>query len=110
MIRLPDPTRIAPMTRRVIVWVVVLLVFAGLFVLVLRLRTPRRQRRNRRSAEPRGFGFGDSGHCGEEQYRGLSGGHRHGDARLSSSITSQVTGLVMAVHYREGQRYARAIR
>ena len=104
MNRLPDPTRIAPMTRRVIVWAVVLLVFAGLFVLVLRTQnTPQAAAQSAK----RGAAGGAVSVIPATAQKSNIGVYLEAIGTVTpvytSSITSQVTGLVMAVHYREGQ-------
>ena len=92
------------MTRRVIVWVLVLLAFAGLFVLVLTHKNiPQVAAQGRRGGlsglsvpvVPAVAKKGDIG-VYEEAIGTVT-------PVYTSSVTSQVTGLVMAVHYTEGQ-------
>jgi multidrug efflux system membrane fusion protein len=94
------------MTRRIIVWVLVLLVFAGLFVVVITHKNIPQvgaQGGGRRAAlagatipvVPAVAQKGDIG-----VYQEAIGTVT---PVYTSSVTSQVTGLVMAVHYTEGQ-------
>ncbi len=90
--------------RRAIVWIVVLLVFAGLFLLVLRTQnTPQ-------AAAQTGKRAATSGAVSvipATAQKGNIGVYLEAIGTVTpvytSSVTSQVTGLVMAVHYREGQ-------
>ena len=64
-----------------------------------------RLRRPPRGAGPRPLcgACPSHGHGASRQHRCLSRRHRHRHARYTDSITSQVTGVITAVHYREGQ-------
>ena len=93
--------------KRIIVWLVILLVFAGLFVVVLRQKSAPQaaaQGGGRRGA----LGGGGPGSV-------MTATAKKGDVGVyqeaigtvtpvyTSSVTSQVTGLIVAVHYTEGQ-------
>ena len=93
-------------TRRIIVWVVVLLIFAGLFVLVLRRQnTPQKAAQTGGRAALMG---GPISVVATTAQQGDIGVYLEAIGTVTpvftSSITSQVTGTVIAVHYREGQR------
>jgi multidrug efflux system membrane fusion protein len=91
-------------TWRVIVWIVVLLVFAGIFWLVVRNRsTPQ-------SAEQSGRRTAMAGTVTvvpATAQKGSIGVYQEAIGTVTpvytSSVTAQVTGLITAVHYREGQ-------
>lgn len=97
----PDPERRHPRTVRIIVWVVILLIFAIGFFLILR-------RHNDTAAKPSRRGAG-----GTVTITAVTA--QKGDIGIyldaigtvtpvhTASITSQVNGVVTAVHYREGQ-------
>ena len=92
--------------RRIIVWVVVLLIFAGLFALVLR-----RQNTPQKAAQAGGRAAmmgGPISVVAATAQKGDIGVYLEAIGTITpvftSSITSQVTGTVIAVHYREGQR------
>ena len=90
--------------RRAIVWVVVLLVFAGLFLLVLRTQnTPQAAAQMGK----RGATSGAVSVIPATAQKSNIGVYLEAIGTVTpvytSSVTSQVTGLVMAVHYREGQ-------
>jgi multidrug efflux system membrane fusion protein len=93
------------MRRRVVVWVVVLLFFAGLFVLVLSRQSTPQAAQNGRRAALTGSSVSVSSVTAQ---KGDIGVYQEAIGTVTpvytSSITSQVTGTVMAVHYREGQR------
>jgi len=102
---LPSPTRPSRSTRRrVIVWIVVLLVFAGLFALVLRQNSSPVAAQNGRRAAMMG---GPVAVVPATAEKGDIGIYQEAIGTITpvytSSVTSQVTGLVTAVHYREGQ-------
>jgi multidrug efflux system membrane fusion protein len=89
--------------RRVIVWIVVLLVAAGLFMLVLRYQnTPQKAAQSGRA----GVG-GPIAVLTATAQKGNIGVYLEAIGTVTpvytSSVTSQVTGLVMAVHYVEGR-------
>jgi len=86
---------------RILVWFVLLLIFGGGFVLVLR------QRDNSKTAKPtRGFGGPVTATIATAK-KGDIGNYLDSIGTVTpvytSSITSQVSGIVTAVHYREGQ-------
>jgi multidrug efflux system membrane fusion protein len=86
---------------RILVWFVLLLIFGGGFVLVLR------QRDNSKTARPtRGFGGPVTATIATAK-KGDIGNYLDSIGTVTpvytSSITSQVSGIVTAVHYREGQ-------
>jgi multidrug efflux system membrane fusion protein len=88
----------------VIVWAVVLLLFAGLFTLVLR------NQGNTQTAAQSGKRPGVGGPVAVTPVtaqKGDIGVYQEAIGTVTpvftSSVTSQVTGMVMAVHYREGQ-------
>ncbi|PSH05767.1 MAG: efflux RND transporter periplasmic adaptor subunit [Acidobacteria bacterium] len=90
-------------SRRVIVWTVILLSFAALFTVVLRQHTPETAVQTGRRAAMAGLvtvvpATAQKGDIGIYQ-------EAIGTVTpvYTSSVTSQITGLVMAVHYREGQ-------
>lgn len=92
--------------RRIIVWVVVLLIFAGLFALVWR-----RQNTPQKAAQAGGRAAmmgGPISVVAATAQKGDIGVYLEAIGTVTpvftSSITSQVTGTVIAVHYREGQR------
>jgi multidrug efflux system membrane fusion protein len=93
------------MRRRVVVWVEVLLFFAGLFVLVLSRQSTPQAAQNGRRAALTGSSVSVSSVTAQ---KGDIGVYQEAIGTVTpvytSSITSQVTGTVMAVHYREGQR------
>jgi multidrug efflux system membrane fusion protein len=91
------------MRRRVIVWIVVLLFFAGLLALVLRFQnTPQKAAQAGRAAM---MGVPVAVTTATAQ-KGDIGVYLEAIGTVTpvytSSVTSQVTGLVMSVHYREG--------
>jgi multidrug efflux system membrane fusion protein len=92
------------MRRRVIVWVVVLLVFAGLFTLVLQRpsNSQTATQMGRRTAS-----MGPVAVVPATAQKGDIGVYQEAIGTITpvytSSVTSQVTGLVTAVRYREGQ-------
>lgn len=91
------------MRRRVIVWIVVLLFAAGLFALVLRYQnTPQKAAQAGRAA----MMGGPVAVVPATAQKGDIGVYLEAIGTVTpvftSSVTSQVTGLVMAVHYREG--------
>jgi multidrug efflux system membrane fusion protein len=97
----PKPNR--SMRRRVIVWIVVLLFFAGLLVLVLRFQnTPQKAAQAGRAA----MMGGPVAVTTATAQKGDIGVYLEAIGTVTpvytSSVTSQVTGLVMSVHYREG--------
>ena len=99
----PRPSR--SVTRRVIVWIVALLLFAGLFVWVLRHQsTPQKAAQAGRAAQM----GGQVSVVTATAQKGDIGVYQEAIGTVTpiytSSVTSQVTGLVMAVHFREGQR------
>jgi multidrug efflux system membrane fusion protein len=93
--------------KRIIVWLVILLVFAGLFVVVLR------QKSAPQAAAQGGGRRGALGGGGPVSV--MTATAKKGDVGVyqeaigtvapvyTSSVTSQVTGLIVAVHYTEGQ-------
>ncbi len=92
------------MRRRVIVWIVVLLFFAGLITLVLRYQnTPQTAAQVGHRAAMMG---GPVAVVPATAQKGDIGVYLEAIGTVTpvytSSVTSQVTGLVMAVHYREG--------
>jgi multidrug efflux system membrane fusion protein len=91
------------MRRRVIVWIVVLLFFAGLIMLVLRFQnTPQKAAQAGRAA----MMGGPVAVVPATAQKGDIGVYLEAIGTVTpvftSSVTSQVTGLIMAVHYREG--------
>ncbi len=99
----PRPSR--SMTRRVIVWIVALLLFAGLFLWVLRSQnTPQKAAQAGRAA----MMGGQVSVVTATAQKGDIGVYQEAVGTVTpiytSSVTSQVTGLIMAVHFREGQR------
>jgi multidrug efflux system membrane fusion protein len=100
------------MRQRVIVWIVVLLFAAGLFTLVLRYQnTPQTAAQAGRRAAMMG---GPVAVVPATAQKGDIGVYQEAIGTVTpvytSSITSQVTGQVMDVHYTEGQMVKRAIR
>jgi membrane fusion protein, multidrug efflux system len=98
--QMPPPSR--SKTRKAIAWIVVLLVATGLFTLVLRFQnTPQAAAQARR-----GMG-GPVSVIPATAQKGNIGVYQEAIGTVTpvytSSITSQVTGLVTVVHYREGQ-------
>jgi multidrug efflux system membrane fusion protein len=92
------------MRWRVIVWIVVLLFAAGLFMLVLRYQnTPQKAAQSGRAA----MLGGPVAVVPATAQKGDIGVYLEAIGTVTpvytSSVTSQVTGLVMSVHYREGQ-------
>jgi len=90
-------------TKKVIVWIVVLLIAAGLFYLVLHSQSaPQTAAQGKRAA-----GFGAIAVIPATAQKGDIGVYLEAIGTVTpvftSSVTSQVTGLVIAVHYREGQ-------
>jgi multidrug efflux system membrane fusion protein len=93
------------MTRRGIVWILVLLVFAGLFTLVLTHKNiPQAAAQTGRRAALAG---GTVSVVPAVAQKGDIGIYQEALGTVTpvytSSVTSQVTGLVMSVHYTEGQ-------
>jgi multidrug efflux system membrane fusion protein len=91
-------------TRRVIVWAVVLLVFAGLFWLVLHKGSaPQTAAKTGRAAAVGGV----VSVVPATAQKGDIGVYQEAIGTVTpvytSSVTSQVTGLITAIHYREGQ-------
>ena len=90
--------------RRAIVWAVVLLIFAGLFAWVLRQNTPQAAAQTGRRA---GAGAGAVTVVSVTAQKGDIGVYQEAIGTVTpvrtSSVTSQVSGLIVAVHYREGQ-------
>ena len=91
-------------TAKSIVWIVVLLIFAGLFYLVL--RTQNTPQKGAQSAKLAATGAPVSVVAATAQ-KGNIGVYQEAIGTVTpvytSSVTSQVTGMVMSVHYREGQ-------
>jgi len=97
-------------TQRLIIWVLVLLAFAGLFVLVLTHKNIPQV-----TAQGGGRGGGRAAGPGGGAVTVTTAVAKKGDIGVyleaigtvtpvyTTSVTSQVTGLVMAVHYTEGQ-------
>ena len=93
--------------KRIIVWLVILLVFAGLFVVVLRQKSAPQaaaQAGGRRGAPG---GGGPVSVMTATAKKGDIGVYQEAIGTVTpvytSSVTSQVTGLIVAVHYTEGQ-------
>ena len=93
--------------KRIIVWLVILLVFAGLFVVVLRQKSAPQaaaQAGGRRGAPG---GGGPVSVMTATAKKGDVGVYQEAIGTVTpvytSSVTSQVTGLIVAVHYTEGQ-------
>jgi membrane fusion protein, multidrug efflux system len=107
----PDALSLPPHSRsnrslaqRAVIWIVVLLVFAGLFTLVVRHKnTPQQTARMGRRAGM----AGQVSVVPATAKKGDIGVYQEAIGTVTpvytSSVTSQVTGLVIAVHYREGQ-------
>jgi len=90
--------------RRAIVWVVVLLVFAGLFLLVLRTQnTPQAAAQMGKRAATAGAISVIPATAQKSNIGVYLEAIGTVTPVYTSSVTSQVTGLVMSVHYREGQ-------
>lgn len=95
------------LVKRIIVWLLILLIFAGLFVVVFR------QKSAPKTAAQSGGRRGAPGGGGPVSV--LTATAKKGDVGVyqeaigtvtpvyTSSVTSQVTGLIVAVHYTEGQ-------
>ena len=64
----------------------------------------------RRGVMPGGRGSRRSGNSEDGQHRHLSKRDRHRHTGLYDSMTAQVTGVITAVHYREGQTVTKATR
>jgi multidrug efflux system membrane fusion protein len=95
------------LVKRIIVWLVILLVFAGLFVVVFRQKSAPQaaaQAGGRRGAPG---GGGPVSVIPATANKGDIGVYQEAIGTVTpvytSSITSQVTGLIVAVHYTEGQ-------
>ena len=93
--------------KRIIVWLLILLVFAGLFVVVLRQKSAPQaagQAGGRRGAPG---GGGPVSVMTATAKKGDVGVYQEAIGTVTpvytSSVTSQVTGLIVAVHYTEGQ-------
>ena len=93
--------------KRIIVWLLILLVFAGLFVVVLRQKSAPQaagQAGGRRGAPG---GGGPVSVMTATAKKGDIGVYQEAIGTVTpvytSSVTSQVTGLIVAVHYTEGQ-------
>jgi membrane fusion protein, multidrug efflux system len=103
--QLPAPPPASPRSKivRVIVWVVLLLVFAAAFLLVLRHHDDTAQKASPR----RGLGSGPVTLTTATAQQGNIGVYLDAIGTVTpvytASITSQVTGPVIAVHYKEGQ-------
>lgn len=99
----PKPNR--SIVRRVMIWILVLAAFAGLFLLVLTQKnTPAAPRAGRGAAALAGMNITVIPATAQ---KGNIGVYQEAIGTVTpvytSSVTSQVTGLVMAVHYTEGQ-------
>jgi len=93
--------------RRVVVWIVVLLAFAGLFILVWsRQNTP--QKAAAQNARRGALMGGSVTVTSVTAQKGDIGVYLEAIGTVTpvytSSITSQVTGVIQSVHYSEGQR------
>jgi multidrug efflux system membrane fusion protein len=94
-------------THKIVIWAVVLVVFVALFIVVL--RTPGS---SQNAAKPGGKSpaamFGPVAVNAATVTKGDIGLYQEAIGTVTpvytSSITSQVTGVIQAVHYREGQR------
>jgi multidrug efflux system membrane fusion protein len=92
------------LVKRIIVWLVILLVFAGLFVVVLRQKSaPQAAAQGGRRA----MMGGTVSVMPATAKKGDVGVYQEAIGTVTpvytSSVTSQVTGLIVAVHYTEGQ-------
>ena len=94
------------LVKRIIVWLIILLIFAGLFVVILRQQSAPKaaaQGGGRRGA----LGGGPVTVTPATAKKGDIGVYQEAIGTVTpvytSSITSQVTGLIIAVHYTEGQ-------
>lgn len=87
---------------RIIVWIVLLLIFAGAFVFILR-----RKNDTKAAAPKRGAGGGPVTVTTATAQRGDIGVYLDAIGTVTpvytSSITAQVNGVIIAVHYKEGQ-------
>jgi multidrug efflux system membrane fusion protein len=97
----PDPERRHPKTVRIIVWVVILLIFAIGFFLILRHHDDTAAKPSRRGAG------GIATITSVTAQKGDIGIYLDAIGTITpvhkASITSQVNGVVTAVHYQEGQ-------
>lgn len=93
------------MSRRVVVWVAVLLFFAGLFTWVLRLQST--SQANAQGGRRAALMGATVAVVTATAQKGNIGVYQEAIGTVTpvytSSVTSQVTGLIMSVHYREGQ-------
>jgi multidrug efflux system membrane fusion protein len=94
--------------KRVIVWLLILLVFAGLFVVVLRQKsTPLAAAQSGGGRRGAAGGGGPVSVMPATAKKGDIGVYQEAIGTVTpvytSSITSQVTGLIVTVHYTEGQ-------
>jgi multidrug efflux system membrane fusion protein len=96
--------------RRAIVWIVMLVVFAALFALVLRQQSAPQAAAAAAAQNGRRMGLGAGGVTvlPAIAQKGDIGVYQEAIGTVTplhtSSVTSQVTGLVMSVDYREGQQ------
>jgi multidrug efflux system membrane fusion protein len=100
----PKPKR--SLVKRIIIWLIILLIFAGLFVVILRQQS---------APKAAAQGGGRRGALGGGPVTVTPATAKKGDIGIyqeaigtvtpvyTSSITSQVTGQIIAVHYTEGQ-------
>jgi len=96
------------LVKRVIVWLLILLVFAGLFVVVLRQKsTPLAAAQSGGGRRGALGGGGPVSVLTAVAKKGDIGVYQEAIGTVTpvylSSVTSQVTGLIVAVHYTEGQ-------
>jgi len=100
----PEHADVKPRSKavRVIVWVVLLLIFAATFVFILR-----RKNDTKAAAPRRGAGGGPVTVTTATAKRGDIGVYLDAIGTVTpvytSSITAQVNGVILAVHYKEGQ-------
>jgi len=103
----PSPTKPKrSLVKRIVVWLIILLIFAGLFVVILRQKSAPKaaaQSGGRRGA----LGGGPVSVVPATAKKGDIGIYQEAIGTVTpvytSSITSQVTGQIVAVHYQEGQ-------
>ncbi len=99
----PKPKR--SLVKRIIVWLIILLIFAGLFVLTLRQKSA--PQAAAQGGGRRAMTGGTVSVMPATAKKGDIGVYQEAIGTVTpvytSTVTSQVTGLIVAVHYTEGQ-------
>lgn len=96
------------LVKRIIVWLIILLIFAGLFVVIMRQQSaPKVAAQSGGGGRRGGMGGGPVTVTAATAKKGDIGVYQEAIGTVTpvytSSITSQVTGQIIAVHYTEGQ-------